>query len=227
MPRVSFCAPRSRAAWELGVREPWSGWIEARPVNHCAGGARGAPPATGVSADAGRHQKFRVCWRCQDPGGGREGLPPAACHYLPHLFRGPWKKYGVRKFPLAPFYPPFFCPRQARDQRNVDSPSAAVWAAARGLLCGQEQMAVAQVDRRLVSAVARPIIFPPTRLLLGGTTPLPLPPTTTSWGAATKLGMLRVGLPPAASCQDPRAPRKRHRRDVAARRGLPWSASTT
>ena len=69
----------------------------------------------------------------------------------------------LAKIPLAPFYTPLFCPRQARDQRNVDSPSAAVRAAARGLLYGQEQMAVAQVDLRLVSAVARPPTTPPTR----------------------------------------------------------------
>ena len=93
----------------------------------------------------------------QEEGGG--GLPPTAAHYLPHLFRGPWKKMG--KFPLAPFYPPLFCPRQARDQRNVDSPSAAVRAAARGLLYGQEQMAVAQVDLRFVCAVARPPYYAP------------------------------------------------------------------
>ena len=98
-----------------------------------------------------------------EPGADRGVLPPTAAHYLPHLFRDPWKKNGVRKIPLAPFYPPLFCQRQARDQRNVDSPSAAVWAAARGLLYGQEQMAVAQVDLRLVSAVARP----PYRPLLG------------------------------------------------------------
>ena len=76
----------------------------------------------------------------------------------------------LAKIPLAPFYTPLFCPRQARDQRNVDSPSAAVRAAARGLLYGQEQMAVAQVDLRLVSAVARPpttVTPPSTRLLLG------------------------------------------------------------
>ena len=75
--------------------------------------------------------------------------------------QGSLEKNGVRKIPLAPFYPPLFCPRQARDQRNVDSPSAAVWAAARGLLYGQEQMAVAQVDLRLVSAVARPPYYAP------------------------------------------------------------------
>ena len=40
-----------------------------------------------------------------------------------------------------------------------------------------------------------------SRLLLGETTPLPLPPTTTSWGASTKLGVLRVGLSSAASYQ--------------------------
>ena len=70
--------------------------------------------------------------------------------------------------PTSSVLTPRFSPRQARDQRNVDSPSAAVRAAARGLLYGQEQMAVAQVD-------------PPTTplLLLGGATPLPLPPTTT------------------------------------------------
>ena len=67
----------------------------------------------------------------------------------------------LAKIPLAPFYTPLFCPRQARDQRNVDSPSAAVRAAARGLLYGQEQMAVAQVDLRLASAVARPPYYAP------------------------------------------------------------------
>ena len=56
---------------------------------------------------------------------------------------------------------PPFLPAAARDQRNVDSPSAAVRSAARGLLYGQEQMAVAQVDLRLVSAVARPPYYAP------------------------------------------------------------------
>ena len=65
------------------------------------------------------------------------------------------------KFPLAPFYPPLFCPRQARDQRNVDSMSTSVRGAAGGLLYGQEQMAVAQVDLRLASAVARPPYYAP------------------------------------------------------------------
>ena len=97
----------------------------------------------------------------------------------PHLFRGPWKKYSVIKIPLAPFYPPLFCPRPGRDQRNVDSTSAAVRGAARGLLYRHEQMAFAQVNMRLVSPVARPPYYAPTRLLLGGGTPLPLPPTTT------------------------------------------------
>ena len=96
----------------------------------------------------------------QEEGGG--GLPPAACHYLPHLYRGPWKKNGVRKIPLAPFYPPYFARGQPRDQRNVDSMSTAVRSTARGLLYGQEQMAVAQVDLRLVSAVARPPYYAPT-----------------------------------------------------------------
>ena len=111
----------------------------------------------------------------------------------PHLFRGPWKKYSVIKIPLAPFYPPLFCPRQARDQRNVDSPSAAVRAAARGLLYGQEQMAVAQVD-------------PPTTPLLGlllgpgGATPLPLPPTTTPGELWQNLVMVRPWFGWPASC---------------------------
>ena len=69
---------------------------------------------------------------------------------------------SLAKIPLAPFYNnPLFCPRQARDQRNVDSPSAAGRAAARGLFYGQEQMAVAQVDLRLASAVARPPYYAP------------------------------------------------------------------
>ena len=97
----------------------------------------------------------------------------------PHLFRGPWKKYSVIKIPLAPFYPPLFCPRQARDQRNVDSPSAAVRAAARGLLYGQEQMAVAQVD---------PPTTPPTRAPSRGGYPTTTTPNHHSWGALTKLG---------------------------------------
>jgi hypothetical protein len=75
--------------------------------------------------------------------------------------QGSLEKNGVRKIPLAPFYPPFFCPRRARDQRNVDSPSAAVRGATRGLLYGQKQIAVAQVDLRLVSPVARPPYYAP------------------------------------------------------------------
>ena len=63
--------------------------------------------------------------------------------------------------PTSSVLPPRFSPRQARDQRNVDLPSAAVRAAARGLLYGQEQMAVAQVDLRLASAVARPPYYAP------------------------------------------------------------------
>ena len=39
-------------------------------------------------------------------GADRGGLPPAPCHYLPHLFRSPWKKSGVRKFPLDHRYFP-------------------------------------------------------------------------------------------------------------------------
>ena len=116
----------------------------------------GLAPATSLRET--EEQRVRKPGSCEDvgTGGGRGGLPPAACHYLPHLCRGPWKKNGVRKIPLAPFYPPCFCPRQARDQRNVDSMSTSVRGAARGLLYGQEQMAVAQVDLRLASAVARP-----------------------------------------------------------------------
>ena len=72
----------------------------------------------------------------------------------------PGKKWVIRKSPLAPFYPPL---ARGRPATSVDSPSAAVRAAARGLLYGQGQMAVAQVDLRLVSAVARP----PYRPLLG------------------------------------------------------------
>ena len=105
--------------------------------SHCVSWTPGAAP--------------RVRQKCclssaRQAGAARGVLPPTAAHYLPHLFRDPWKKNGVRKIPLAPFYPPLFCPRPGRDQRNVDSPSAAVRGAARGLLYGQEQMAVAQVD---------------------------------------------------------------------------------
>ena len=78
-----------------------------------------------------------------------------------HTSSGVPGEKGVRKIPLAPFYPPLFCPRQARDQRNVDSMSTAVRSTARGLLYGQEQMAVAQVDLRLASAVARPPYYAP------------------------------------------------------------------
>ena len=75
-----------------------------------------------------------------------------------------------------------FLPAAARDQRNVDSPSAAVRGAAGGLIYRYGQMAVAKVDLRLVSAVARPpttVMIPSTRLLLGGGLPhyhYPRPP---------------------------------------------------
>ena len=85
-----------------------------------------------------------------------------------HTSSGIPKKNGVRKIPLAPFGPPPFLPAAGRDQRNVDSTSAAVRGAARGLLYRHEQMAVAQVNMRLVSPVARPPYYAPTRLLLGG-----------------------------------------------------------
>ena len=116
---------------------------------------------SGPKVSLARKRPGKKAYGGSAPGADRGGLPPTAAHYLPHLFRGPWKKNGVRKFPLAPFYPPLFCPRQARDQRNVDSPSAAVRSAARGLLYGQGQMAVAQVDLRLVSAMARPPYYAP------------------------------------------------------------------
>ena len=112
----------------------------------------------------------------QEEGGG--GYPRQQLTTY-HTSSGIPKKNGVRKIPLAPFGPPPFLPAAGRDQRNVDSTSAAVRGAARGLLYRHEQMAVAQVNMRLVSPVARPPYYAPTRLLLGGGTPLPLPPTTT------------------------------------------------
>ena len=89
------------------------------------------------------------------------GTTPGTMSLPTTPLQGSLEKHGVRKFPLAPFYPPLFGPRQARDQCNVDSTSAAVRDAARGLLYGQEQMAAAQVDLRLVSAVARPPYYAP------------------------------------------------------------------
>ena len=56
-------------------------------------------------------------------------------------------------------------------------------------------MAVAKVDLRLVSAVARPpttVMIPSTRLLLGGGYPTTTTPDHHSWKDPTNLGMLRV-----------------------------------
>ena len=84
----------------------------------------------------------------------------------------PGKKLRSKNPTSSTLLTPPFCPRQAprvhRDQRIVDSTSLPRQELATGRSYGLEQVTVAQVDQRLVSAVARPPYSPPTRLLLGG-----------------------------------------------------------